>query len=93
MLSRNFSCHQISCYNKIALVLCKQEQCFPLNLKSDQYLISPYSNTTESFIEVMRIKEMITNLRSFNSQTNSLGLYHRKCIENSMENIDTDVWV
>ena len=65
----------------------------PLNLKNDQYLISPYSNTTESFIEVMRIKDMITKLRSFNSQTNSLGLYHRKCIENSMENIDTDVWV
>ena len=34
-------------------------------LKSDQHVISPYSNTAESFIEIMRIKEMITNLRSF----------------------------
>ena len=34
-------------------------------LKSDQHVISPYSNTAESFIEIMRIKEMITNLRGF----------------------------
>ena len=34
-------------------------------LKSDQHLISPYSYTAESFIKIMRIKEMIANLRSF----------------------------
>ena len=28
-------------------------------LKSDQYLISPYSNTAESFIKITRVKEMI----------------------------------
>ena len=33
--------------------------------KSDQHLISPYSYTAESFIKIMRIKEMIANLRSF----------------------------
>ena len=31
----------------------------------DQRLISPYSNTAESVIEITRIKEMITNLRNF----------------------------
>ena len=35
----------------------------PLNTKSDQHLISPYSNTAESFIKLMRMKEMIANLR------------------------------
>ena len=35
----------------------------PLNTKSDQHLISPYSNTAESFIKIMRMKEMIANLR------------------------------
>ena len=33
----------------------------PLNPKRDQNLISPYSNTAESFIKIMRIKEMITH--------------------------------
>ena len=37
----------------------------PLTLKSDQQLISPYNITPESSIKVMRIKEMITNLRSY----------------------------
>ena len=37
----------------------------PLNPGSDQYLISPYNNTAESFIKIMRIRQMITNLRSF----------------------------
>ena len=31
-------------------------------LKSDQYLISPYSNAVKPFIKIMRIKEMIGNL-------------------------------
>ena len=33
----------------------------PLTPKSDLHLISPYNITTESHINVMRIKEMITN--------------------------------
>ena len=65
----------------------------PLNPGSDQYLISPYNNTAESFIKIMRIRQMITNLRSFDCQTNSPCQYQRNCTEKSMENIDTDVRV
>ena len=36
-----------------------------INPKSDEHLISLYSITPESNIEVMRIKEMISNKRSF----------------------------
>ena len=36
----------------------------PLTLKSDQHKISHYIISTESHITVIRIKEMITNLRS-----------------------------
>ena len=32
-----------------------------LNPESDQHLSSPYSNTAESFIKIMSIKEMIPN--------------------------------
>ena len=65
----------------------------PLNPKSDQHLTSPYSNTAESFTKLMRIKEMITNLRSIDLQMNSLFQYHKKHTKNSMENMDTDVRV
>lgn len=37
----------------------------PLNPRCDQHVISPYMNTSQSFIKMERIKEMITNLRSF----------------------------
>ena len=37
----------------------------PLNPNSDQHVISPDSNTAESFIKIMRIKKMIANLRNF----------------------------
>ena len=37
----------------------------PSNPKSDEHLTSPYSNIAESFIKMMRIKEMIANLRGF----------------------------
>ena len=33
----------------------------PVTPKSDQHLISPYNNTLESDMKVMRIEEMITN--------------------------------
>ena len=33
----------------------------PLTPKSDQHLFSPYNITTESHINAMRIKEMITS--------------------------------
>ena len=35
------------------------------NLKRGSSLIPPYSDTAESLIKIMRIKEMIANLRSF----------------------------
>ena len=56
-------------------------------------LISPYSIIPESNIKVMRIKEMIANSRSswLDWCTNSPRQYQRKCIENSMENIYSDV--
>ena len=37
----------------------------PLKPKSDQHLISHFSNTTESFFNIMRIEKMIANLGSF----------------------------
>ena len=36
-----------------------------LNTGSDQHLISPYNNTDESFIKIMRTRQMITILRTF----------------------------
>ena len=36
----------------------------PYNPRSDQHLVSPYSNTAKPFIKIMRIKEMIANLRN-----------------------------
>ena len=36
-----------------------------LNPESDNYGISPYNITPESHVKIMRIKEMITDERSF----------------------------
>ena len=36
-----------------------------LNPKSDQHLMSPYRRTAESQIRIMRMKEMITDLKSY----------------------------
>ena len=36
-----------------------------LNPGSDQHLVSPNNNTDESFIKIMRIRQMIINLRTF----------------------------
>ena len=60
-------------------------------LKSDQYLISPYSNAVEPFIKIMRINEMIGNLISFDLQINSPCQYQKRHMEKSRENMDTDV--
>ena len=43
----------------------------PLKPESDQHQISPYSNMAESFIKIMRRKEMITSQKSFDCSTNS----------------------
>ena len=40
-------------------------------MKSDRLLISPYNNTAGSFVKIMRIKEIIDNLCSFDCYTNS----------------------
>ena len=65
----------------------------PLNFENDQYLISLYSDTVESFITIMRIEEMITNLGIFDFYTNSPFQYQIKCIEKSIENMDTEHYV
>ena len=61
--------------------------------QSDQHLISRYINTAQSFTKITKIEEMIINLRSYNYVTNSPCQYQRKCIESSLENMDTEVWV
>ena len=61
--------------------------------QSDWHLISPYNITPESHSKVARIKEMILNKRSSWLSTDSLCQHLRKCIENSMENMHTDVRV
>ena len=63
----------------------------PINAKNDQHLISPYSDTADSVIKIMRIQEMITNLRSFDCYTNSPCQYPTNWIEKSMENLETSV--
>ena len=65
----------------------------PSNPKSVQHLISPYNNNAESLTEIMRIKEMPDNLRSFDLQLNSPCQNQKKHVEKSMENMETDVRV
>ena len=84
------SCNVEGCFWRRLLSFCP---CDTLNPASDQHLISPYNNTSESFIKIMRIKEMITNLRSFDCSTNSPSYQQRTCLENNMENMHTDVRV
>ena len=54
---------------------------------SDKNLMSPYTIIPESHIKVTRIKEMITNEEALDCDTNS------PYVENSVENIHTDVGV
>ena len=63
----------------------------PLHPCSDQHKISLYRSIAESVIKVMRIKEMIANLGSFDLLMNSPCQCQRKSIEKSVENIDTEV--
>ena len=65
----------------------------PLAPRSDQHLFPPYRNTAESFIKITRIKKMIANPRRFDCYMNSPSQYQRISIEESMENIDTDIRV
>ena len=52
-----------------------------LNPKSDQHLISPYSNTTELFTKIPRVKVMLSNLRSFDLQMNSICQDQKQHVE------------
>ena len=78
------------------VILCSKLISFPFLCKSnpstpssDWLLISLYNITLESKVKVMRIKEMIINLRSEEAPdcyTKSLCLYHR-----NFKDINTDV--
>ena len=59
----------------------------------DQHVTSPDGDTTEPFVKIMRISEMIANARSSDCSTISPCQYQGKFITKSMENMDTDVWV
>ena len=52
----------------LTMLLCSREDdpryFNPLAPESDWFLISPYGSHLESNVKVMRIKEMITNIRS-----------------------------
>ena len=50
----------------------------PFNPKNDQHPISPDSDTAESFRKIMRIKEMIANLESFDCKTYSPSVQKEK---------------
>ena len=65
----------------------------PLNLKSDQHVISPYRNTAESFIMGKRIKEIIGKVAIFDCYTNFPCQYRSRCVEEVMENVDIDARV
>ena len=47
----------------------------------------------ESFIKILRIKEMIVTQRSFDCSSNSPCQRLKKCMESSLEIMDTDVRV
>ena len=49
----------------MSIISDREQYVNPLNPKSDQNIISPYCNPAESFIKIVRIKEMIANLRGF----------------------------
>ena len=62
-----------------------------LTPKCDKHLISPYNITPESHIKVWRIKEMIASKEGLDCLTNSPCQHIRKCVENSKDNMHTDV--
>ena len=64
-----------------------------LILEIDSHLISPYSTPAESHIKVMRIKEMITILKMLLIVMQILLVSSIENVQNSMENMLTDVRV
>ena len=76
-----------SAFLRIIKCLVSREYTFtiPLILKSDWLLHLPYITFLESNVTVIRIKEMITNLKS-SCLSNKFSLYfHRKCKEKIVE--------
>ena len=63
----------------------------PLTPKRDWHLISLYHITPESNTKVRRRKELITCKISSDCYTNSPCQNFGKCLENSIENMHTDV--
>ena len=64
------------------------------NLKCDWLLIAPCSITLESSVNIMRIQEMITSLKSSWIMSNKFSLLlSHECREISAENMNTDVRV
>ena len=63
-----------------------------LNPKSNPHLVSPYNYTTESFISnTYEKRKWSPNKESFDCSINSPYQHLRKCVNNSIENIHTDV--
>ena len=66
----------------------------PLTPKSEQHLISPYNITPESHIKIMRKKKNDHQLKKALDREKNSSCHHlRKCLENSMENMHSDVTV
>ena len=59
----------------------------PLTPKGGRCLICPYSSTAQSSIKGS------TSTKGLDCLTNSSQHYHRKCMENSVENIHVDIRV
>ena len=58
---------------------------------SDWHLISPHNITAESHRKVKRIKDMSLTKEALDCYTNSPCQHLSKCMENSLENMHTDV--
>ena len=88
-------CYGQKCWKPLAKWSRKEskEHFNPFIPKRNWLLISLGSITAESSTKVMRIKEMIINSRCSRLLKKILLSYHRKCIENSRENMNTDARV
>ena len=85
--------HLISPYINTAQSFINTAQSFINTAQSFTNTAQSFINTAQSFTKITKIEEMIINLRSYNYVTNSPCQYQRKCIESSLENMDTEVWV
>ena len=63
----------------------------PFTPKSVWLIICPYSITLESNVKVTRLKEIISNSRSSRLSRKFPCQYYRKCLEDSVKNINAYV--